>query len=158
MVFPKKIKPSPVSLELGLSCAIVSMCRSPFDRIVNDYPTYFADIILRAILIFIYGVNVDKLQYHSYISSFIQFHSSVDNEDTAFLIQRTVLMIRSVLEKHFPNSITMDYFLIQFRSISIISVHKDHLISYIDDDLPAYIDSLGIAFLEDPLWKTLTTK
>lgn len=67
-------------------------------------------------------------------------------------------MIRSVLEKHFPDQTSMDCFLIQFRSVSILTVNKDRLISYIDDDLHTYINTLGIAFLEDSLWKTLTAK
>lgn len=151
---PKKKKESPLSLEYGLSCAIVSLCKKPFLRIEQDYPTMSNEIIFRSILLFLYGENTPRLQHLSFISSFIS-DSFRSNEQIDFQIQRTARMIHSTLTKLFPASDDLAYFTEEMRNIHIIKIKRDWVISKLDNDTSKLIDSLHIKFEEDDLWKRL---
>lgn len=151
---PKKKIDSPVSLEYGLSCAVTSLCKKPFLRIEHDYPDISNEIIIRSILLFIYGVNTPRLQHLSFISSLIS-DSFIINEQLDFLILRTSRMIHSTLTKLFPASEDLSYFMDVMRNIHIIKIKKDWVISDLDKDASKLIDSLHIKFEEDDLWKRL---
>lgn len=75
---PKKQKASSVSFEYGLSCAVTSLCKKPFQRIEHDYPNTFKEILLLSILLYIYGQNVKRLQHLSFTSSLISKDFVVD--------------------------------------------------------------------------------
>lgn len=151
---PKKKKDSPVSLEYGLSCAITCLCKNPFLRIEHDYPDISHEIIIRSILLFIYGRNVHRLQHLSFISSFVS-DTFVPDEQTEFLIQRTSRMIQSTLTKAFPEPDDLTCFMVQMRSIHIVTIGKDRVISKKDSVSTDLIESLHLNFEEDDLWKRL---
>lgn len=151
---PKKNKPSPPTFEYGLSCAITSLCHTPFNRIVLDYPEKYKDIIIRSILLFIYGANANRLQHLSYVSSFMHSSFTMDDE-TEFLIVRTSRMIQSTLAKHFPDSLDLEYFTTNMRSIQIVKLNKDWVISALDSDASHLLATYNIKFEEDALWKKL---
>lgn len=151
---PKKQKASPVSLEYGLSCAITSLCKKPFQRIEHDYPNTFKDILIRSILRYIYEENVNRLQHLSFISSLISKDFVVD-EQTEFLIQRTTRMIQSILRKAFPDSDELFCFISEMRCIQIIKLNNDWVISKFNRNVNDFIASNHMDFVEDDLWKKL---
>lgn len=151
---PKKKKESPLSLEYGLSCAITSLCKKPFLRIEQDYPDMSNEIIIRSILLYIYGENSHRLQQLSFISSFIS-DSFPLNEQIDFLIQRTSRMIHSTLTKLFPTANNLSYFTTMMSNIHIIKINKDWVISKPDNNASKLIETLHIKFEEDDLWKRL---
>ena len=151
---PKKPKPSPTVLEYGLSCAIVSLCKQPFQRIANDHPDIFKDIIIRSILLFIYDQNASRLQHLSYITSFMNTHF-IPDEQTEFLILRTSRMIKSILSKKFPDPQELSCFLTEMTNIKILKFNKDWVISKIEENTDQFLTSLHIDFKEDTLWQSL---
>lgn len=151
---PKKQKASPVSLEYGLSCAITSLCKKPFQRIEHDYPNTFKEILIRSILRYIYEENVNRLQHLSFISSLISKDFVVD-EQTEFLIQRTTRMIQSILRKTFPDSDDLFCFISEMRCIQIIKLNNDWVISKFNRNVNDFIASNHMDFVEDDLWKKL---
>lgn len=151
---PKKEKPSPIVLEYGLSCAIVSLCKHSFQRIADDYPDIYKDIIIRSILLFIYDQNTSRLQHLSYITSFMNSDFTPD-EQTEFLILRTSRMIKSILSKTFPDSQMFSCFLTEMMNIKILKINKDWVISKIDENTDQLLASLHIDFKEDTLWQSL---
>lgn len=151
---PKKQKPSPKVLEYGLSCAIISLCKVPFQRIIDDYPDTFKDIIIRSILLFIYDNNVDRLQHLSFISSFMN-NDFIPDEQTDFLILRTSRMIKSILSKKFPNPQDYTYFMTEMMNIKILKINKDWVISKLEESTDHLLASLHIDFMEDTLWQKL---
>lgn len=151
---PKKQKASPVSLEYGLSCAITSLCKKPFQRIEHDYPNTFKEILIRSILRYIYEENVNRLQHLSFISSLISKDFVVD-EQSEFLIQRTTRMIQSILRKTFPDSDDLFCFISEMRCIQIIKLNNDWVISKFNRNVNDFIASNHMDFVEDDLWKKL---
>lgn len=151
---PKKQKASPVSLEYGLSCAITSLCKKPFQRIEHDYPNTFKEILIRSILRYIYEENVNRLQHLSFISSLISKDFVVD-EQTEFLIQRTTRMIQSILRKTFPDYDDLFCFISEMRCIQIIKLNNDWVISKFNRNVNDFIASNHMDFVEDDLWKKL---
>lgn len=151
---PKKEKPSPLALEYGFSCAITSLCNTIFQRIIEDYPDSYQQIIIRSILLSIYGVQGKHLHHLSYLSTFIKDDFIIDKQ-TDFLIQRSVRMIQSTLSQHFPDVEALENFKTVMCHIQIVKWNRDWVLTQLDPLAQEWIQSIPMDFKENVIWKKL---